>query len=452
MLKLHISPPRAAPFDAPAQPAHGHNASSDPAGFSSLLRQSQSAAAPVTTPAPTPTAPQGKPSQVAEAKPERPRAQSADSNSKPDAEGTASDVQGNSPEPTAEAANSAPSTSRPGAGGRDKASDPTRPARSSTTDLADGDTLPTAASPTTSTTDAATPAKADPMPAAIDPSLMPWMAALQRPVHDALPRSTDAGTDVGSGGTGAATSATPGDSAAGVLGAPTQPGAAALAAKDKDKTSGDASRFAAAADAAALHAAEATGKLGERGRAEAVASTPSSPTDAMASTNAAAGVLPPPSPAAFSATTAALSVAIPTPVDAPDFAQSLGVHLSVLAKDGIQRAELHLNPAEMGPVSVQIVMDGTQARIDFGADVAATRHAIEAGLPELASALRDAGFTLAGGGVSQHSGQSGGSGSDRQGADGQATRDLARASGDTVAAVSGAARRIVSRGGLDLYA
>ena len=53
----------------------------------------------------------------------------------------------------------------------------------------------------------------------------------------------------------------------------------------------------------------------------------------------------------------------------------------------------------MGPVSVQIVMDGTQARIDFGADLAATRHTIEAGLPELASALRDAGFTLVGGGV-----------------------------------------------------
>ena len=44
----------------------------------------------------------------------------------------------------------------------------------------------------------------------------------------------------------------------------------------------------------------------------------------------------------------------------------------------------HLNPTEMGPVSVQIVVDGTQARIDFGADALATRQAIEAGLPELA--------------------------------------------------------------------
>ena len=70
----------------------------------------------------------------------------------------------------------------------------------------------------------------------------------------------------------------------------------------------------------------------------------------------------------------------------------------------MQQAELHLNPAEMGPVSIHISLDGTAARVDFGADVAATREAIERGLPELASALRDAGFTLAGGGVSQHAG------------------------------------------------
>ncbi|MEO7337284.1 MAG: flagellar hook-length control protein FliK [Caldimonas sp.] len=107
----------------------------------------------------------------------------------------------------------------------------------------------------------------------------------------------------------------------------------------------------------------------------------------------------------------AASLSAPAPVDvplpsapgAPDFAQVLGVQVSLLARDGVQTAELHLNPADMGPVSVQIVIDGTQARVDFGADVAATRHAIEAGIPELASALRDAGLTLSGGGVSQHS-------------------------------------------------
>jgi hypothetical protein len=106
--------------------------------------------------------------------------------------------------------------------------------------------------------------------------------------------------------------------------------------------------------------------------------------------------------AAIAPIAAPVDVRFATPVGAPDFAQALGTQVSVLAGNGVQRAELHLNPAEMGPVSVQIVIDGGQARVDFGADLAATRHAIENGLPELASALRDAGLTLTGGGVSQH--------------------------------------------------
>ena len=146
---------------------------------------------------------------------------------------------------------------------------------------------------------------------------------------------------------------------------------------------------------------------------------------------------------------AALTIA--APVHAPEFASTLGLQISVLARDGVQQAELHLNPAEMGPVSVQIVMDGTQARVEFGADVAATRQAIEAGLPALASALQDAGFTLAGGGVSQH-------GAGRQGGDHEShTRRGARAPAQlesiaTAALAAQARRASVSLGGVDLYA
>jgi len=125
--------------------------------------------------------------------------------------------------------------------------------------------------------------------------------------------------------------------------------------------------------------------------------------------------------------------------------------VSVLVQDGVQQAELHLNPAETGPVSIHITLDGTAARVDFGADVAATRAAIERGLPELASALRDAGFTLAGGGVSQHAG---GRASD----DNDARRSTARLeSGGNPAATPIAADsqrivRTVAAGGIDLYA
>ncbi|MFL6664224.1 MAG: flagellar hook-length control protein FliK, partial [Rhizobacter sp.] len=142
-------------------------------------------------------------------------------------------------------------------------------------------------------------------------------------------------------------------------------------------------------------------------------------------------------------------VVVPTPLAAPEFAQGFGVEVSLLARDGVQQAELHLNPAEMGPVSVHIVLDGSQARVDFGADVAATRRVIEAGLPELAGALRDAGLTLAGGGVSEHSrgrqeaqhqrpGPAAiGNGSDRSGED---------------RVVEPVRRRVVAAGGVDLYA
>jgi flagellar hook-length control protein FliK len=137
---------------------------------------------------------------------------------------------------------------------------------------------------------------------------------------------------------------------------------------------------------------------------------------------------------------------------APEFAAAFGVQVSVLAKDGVQHAELHLNPAEMGPVSIQITLDGTQARVDFGADAAATRHAIEAGLPELASALRDAGFTLAGGGVAQHSASKGG-GDAGNGEGGRAASSRASAlpRRELDAAAARVTRRIAD-GGVDLYA
>ena len=150
----------------------------------------------------------------------------------------------------------------------------------------------------------------------------------------------------------------------------------------------------------------------------------------------------------------ATTVAIATPVAAPDFAHALGLQLSVLATRGVQRAELHLNPAEMGPVSVQIVIDGAQAHIHFGADLAATRQAIEASLPELAGALRDTGLTLAGGGVSQQS-----QGRGEAPADGGARRhtgstesDAADASPGLADAHGAASRRRVAAGGVDLYA
>ena len=157
-------------------------------------------------------------------------------------------------------------------------------------------------------------------------------------------------------------------------------------------------------------------------------------------------------PPVSGSTTAVASASVATPVDAPDFAAAFGMQVSVLAKDGVQQAELHLNPADMGPVSIHITLDGSLAHVDFGADVAATRHAIEAGLPELASALRDAGFTLAGGGVAQHSGSNAGARDDAPANRSNAVS--APASRAAVGALASAQRRMqrAAAGGVDLFA
>jgi flagellar hook-length control protein FliK len=143
---------------------------------------------------------------------------------------------------------------------------------------------------------------------------------------------------------------------------------------------------------------------------------------------------------------------IAAPVESPDFAPELAARVSVLARDGVQRAELRLNPLELGPMAVQIAIDGAMARVDFGADAAVTRAAIESSLPALAAALRDAGLTLAGGGVSQHMPGQG----SHQGApakdDGTGQAAGWRADRTVEPGVARVATRIVRAGGVDLYA
>lgn len=118
----------------------------------------------------------------------------------------------------------------------------------------------------------------------------------------------------------------------------------------------------------------------------------------------AAGLTPPTAPAGgphAPAGAAPLSQTLSTPVHDPDFPDALAQRITLLTRQGVQEAHLHLNPAEMGPVSVHIAVSGQQAQVEFAASAAATRSALEASLSNLAAALHGAGLTLTGGGVSQ---------------------------------------------------
>ena len=187
-------------------------------------------------------------------------------------------------------------------------------------------------------------------------------------------------------------------------------------------------------------------KAGERpALTAAAASDPAQPLAGAAPTQDAH------SPAAAEGASATQPAGVTVPIDSPEFPAALGVQVSLLVKDGVQQAELHLNPAETGPVSIAITLEGTQAHVEFGADLAATRQAIENGLPALASALRDAGFTLAGGGVAQHSRS--GAGRDERGTpdEGRSGARHGHAIEATPATVQRSSHRVAA-GAIDLYA
>ena len=106
--------------------------------------------------------------------------------------------------------------------------------------------------------------------------------------------------------------------------------------------------------------------------------------------------------------TSSAQAQLPAPLGSPEFAPQLGAQISTFVRDGVQHAQLHLNPAEMGPVTVQIQLDGQAAQVSLLADQAMTRQALEQAMPQLAGSLREAGLTLTGGGVFQQPRQTGG--------------------------------------------
>lgn len=144
----------------------------------------------------------------------------------------------------------------------------------------------------------------------------------------------------------------------------------------------------------------------------------------------------------------ALQLLIATPVTAPDFSASLATQLTTLARDGIQEATLQLNPAEMGPIAIRIVLDGARAQVDFAAQHAQTREVIESGMPTLAAALHGAGLTLSGGGVFEQR-----PGTPGEGSSGRSGRDLGIPSGDDAGDLGAVppSRRAVA-GLVDMYA
>lgn len=95
------------------------------------------------------------------------------------------------------------------------------------------------------------------------------------------------------------------------------------------------------------------------------------------------------------------------------WSEALGDRVTWMTGNRIQNAELKLNPAELGPLRVQISMDDGNASVTFTAQHPQTREAIEQALPRLREMLADQGVSLQNASVSdqgprhQQSGQGG---------------------------------------------
>jgi flagellar hook-length control protein FliK len=94
-----------------------------------------------------------------------------------------------------------------------------------------------------------------------------------------------------------------------------------------------------------------------------------------------------------------LQVAIHTGPGQAGFADQFSQHVAILARNGVHSAELSLQPADLGPVSVSIRMHGHEATLSIAATHEATRSALENALPRLREMFTASGLQLTGASV-----------------------------------------------------
>jgi len=85
---------------------------------------------------------------------------------------------------------------------------------------------------------------------------------------------------------------------------------------------------------------------------------------------------------------------VETPVGQPGFDQELSERVLVLARGGVQSAQISLDPAGLGPVGVSIQVHGHAATLAFSAAHETTRNALEAALPRLREMFASCGLQL----------------------------------------------------------
>jgi flagellar hook-length control protein FliK len=92
--------------------------------------------------------------------------------------------------------------------------------------------------------------------------------------------------------------------------------------------------------------------------------------------------------------TTATQVTITLPMSHPGWERAMGERLVWMVRNSLQEAQIQLNPRELGPIDVRLLLQQDQATVVFQAQQGATRDALEQSLPRLREMLADQGITL----------------------------------------------------------
>jgi len=126
------------------------------------------------------------------------------------------------------------------------------------------------------------------------------------------------------------------------------------------------------------------------------------------------------SPTAATAAGSVTAAPVPVPVTDPGFADALSERVLFMSANRLGSAEIRLNPAELGPLRVEIRVEDGMTQVHFSAQQAVTRDAIEQSLPRLRELFAGQGLELSDASVSDQ-----GFGREREG-DGEAGRPADR--------------------------
>ena len=94
---------------------------------------------------------------------------------------------------------------------------------------------------------------------------------------------------------------------------------------------------------------------------------------------------------------------VQAPVDSADFPQGVADRVSFAVDNNWSSAKLQVNPPQLGPIDLQIAVQGDHAQVMMSTHSAVTREALESSLPKLKEMLGSQGFTQVSVDISQRS-------------------------------------------------